>query len=439
MVGTDNELSIDEFAADMILDEFIDAADGSGMQQLDTLTDRIAAAEVGSAARRAAVFAALDELLPVGREVILTGLRASPELNNCRAVVIGARDGERFPVQVEATGAGQKLRAKVWSLRPHGGMPTQSAVDPRKAPKPPSRDAIKSASVQELLVIGRRFAESNDLVAYQLLEAVQERANEDDDLRSPWSGHMLGRVGIAELVVRTMRVHLHLPGRGARVQRMGCLALWMMTCGESEPASNDSDASNERRQHAADAGVLPLLVSIMRTYEAHHPEVCQGACMALYNIIGGSNVHELCPGGEGIRQAAAEAGAIEAILSFLERHAQEPNAGALRDGSKCYAEVGLKALGNICQLARSGDGTVNRADSLAAMRRCSPGEEDAILATVTRLAEAHGKKPKSNPTVMWVSKNVMQICMQTLASGSLFDPDGDSENVAALNAAGLHC
>ena len=55
-----------------------------------------------------------------------------------------------------------------------------------------------------------------------------------------------------------------------------------------------------------------------------------------------------------------------------------------------------------------------------------------------RLAKAHGKKATPNPTVMWVCSNVMKICMQAFASGSLFDPDGDAENVAALKAAGLH-
>ena len=33
-------------------------------------------------------------------------------------------------------------------------------------------------------------------------------------------------------------------------------------------------------------------------------------------------------------------------------------------------------------------------------------------ATATRLAKAHGQTPASNPTVMWVSSNVLKICMQ---------------------------
>jgi hypothetical protein len=423
-------LSIDEFAADMVLDEFLDAADGSYVL-VDSLTDAIAASEPGSASRRLCIFAAFDELLPTGRCVILTGLNASPQLNGCRAVVIGPRDGERFPLRVTSPGGGaeQKLRAKVWNLRPLGGMPGQAA-----AAKPPSRFEIKSASVPELRVIGHNFAQRDGRVALHFLEAVQEQANEDDDPRSPWSGHMLGRAGIAALVVNTMQAHLHLtPEQGAALQKMGCLALWMMTCGESEPASNDSDASNERRQHAADAGALPLLVALMRAHEAEHPEVCQAACMAFYNILGGGNCHDACPGGEGIRAAAADACAIEAILSFLNRHAQKPNAGALRDGSKCYAEVGLKAIGNICHLARRRDGTVCRADSLAAIQRCSRAN-DQLLATVARLAKAHAT---TNPTVLWVSNNVMKICMQALASASLFDVQKDPENLKALQAAGL--
>ena len=211
---------------------------------------------------------------------------------------------------------------------------------------------------------------------------------------------------------------------------MGCLALWMMTCGESEPASNDSDASNERRQHAADAGALPLLASLTRTYGEQHPELCQGACMALYNIAGGSNCHDACPGGEAIREAAAQAGAIEAVLSFLERHAQTPNAGALRDGSKCHAEVGLKALGNLCHVARGSDGSVQRKDAAAAIQRCS---DDALLATVTRLAKLHAKR---NPTVAWCASNVMKICMQTLSSGTLFDARGETDPCAAGLKAG---
>ena len=427
------ELSIDEFGADIILDEFLDAADGSNVN-VDALTDPIAACVPGSAERIACVFAALDALLPIGRKVTLTGLRGSPELNDCRAVVIAARDGERFPLQVTArSGTKQKLRAKVWNLRPLGGMPAA----PRRAP--PSRGEVMSANVPELKVIGRDFAQSDGRVALNFLTAVQERANEDDDLRSPWSGHMLGRAGMPALIVQTMEAHLHPPNKqNAIIQRMGCLALWMMTCGESEPASNDSDASNERRQHAADAGALGLLVPLMRAYEDEHPEVCQGACMAIYNIVGGSNCHDVCPGGEAIREEAATAGAIEAIVSFLERHARRPNAGALADGSKCYAEVGLKALGNMCHVARSGDGTVLRADALAAMHRCTLAEDDddlSLLATVTRLTEAHKGK---NPTVSWCCKNVMKIVMQALSSGSLFDGSRAPDKHAAGLKATAH-
>ena len=121
-------------------------------------------------------------------------------------------------------------------------------------------------------------------------------------------------------------------------------------------------------------------------------------------------------------------------MAFLDRHAQRANAGALKDGSKCYAEVGLKAVGNICQLARSGDGTVCLADSLAAMGRCSRADDD-LLATVTRLVKVHAKV---NPTITWVSNNVMKICMQTYSSSSLFDPNGDPGTVASVHAAGLH-
>jgi hypothetical protein len=409
-------LSIDEFGADMILDEFLDAAEGSHVNA-DALTDPIAACEPGSAERIACVFAALDQLLPIGRKVVLTGLKASPELNDCRAVVIGTRDGERVPLAVSTrSGEEQNLRAKVWNLRPLGGMPSAVAA-PKKTP---SQREIKSATVEELLVIGREFAQTNAQVALQFLDAVQDRANEVDDLRSPWGGHLLGRVGMMSLVVRTMQAHLHPPHKKkVPLLRMGCLALWMMTCGESEPASNDSDASNERRQHAADAGAFPLLASIFEAYGKDYPEVCQGACMAIYNIAGGSNIHDVCPEAEGIRQEAAKAGLVEAVLSFLDRHAQKPNAGALSDGSKCYAEVGLKALGNVCHVARSADGGVQRADSLAAIQRCSG---DALLATVTRLANTHKGK---NPTVCWCAQNVMKICMQTLASGTLFDGHGD--------------
>ena len=366
-------------------------------------------------------------LLKTGRVLCLG--RPSHSGLHAYAVVIGTRDGERFPLLVTPrSGDEQKLRAKVWNLRPLGGLPN------RTSSKPPDRLAIKSASVPELLAIGRQFAQRNGAVALHFLEAVQERANEDDDLRSPWSGHMLGRAGVTALVVRTMHAHLHEVAQprsqAVALQRMGCLALWMMTCGESEPASNDSDASNERRQHAADAGALPLLASLMRTYGEQHPELCQGACMALYNIAGGSNCHDACPGGEAIREAAAQAGAIEAVLSFLERHAQTPNAGALRDGSKCHAEVGLKALGNLCHVARGSDGSVQRKDAAAAIQRCS---DDALLATVTRLAKLHAKR---NPTVAWCASNVMKICMQTLSSGTLFDARGETDPCAAGLKAG---
>ena len=55
---------------------------------VDSLTDRIAAAEIGSVNRRECLFAAFDALLPLGRKVVLEGLRASPELNGCRAVCV---------------------------------------------------------------------------------------------------------------------------------------------------------------------------------------------------------------------------------------------------------------------------------------------------------------------------------------------------------------
>jgi hypothetical protein len=362
------ELSIDELEADAILGQFMDAADcASGMPlgarpSVNSLQRRIAACDAGSAERRAAVFAALDALLPRGRKVVLTGLEAKPELNGCWGVVLGKREGERFPVQTIPTGGDDKKQqqlARVWNLRPATHIPPSPA-----GPKPPSREEIKSATVQELQVIGREFAKVDGRVALYFLETLQERANQDADLSSPWHGHLLGRAGVDTLVVDTMRSHLQREHKAnaenAAVQRMGCLALWSMTCVADD---NDSDASNERRQHAADAGALPLIATVMRAYEEKHPEVCQAACMAIYNIAGGSNSVDACPGGEGIREAAAKAGVIETILTFLRRHAQEPNAGALSNGSKCYAEVGLKALGNITPLARSRDGTVQRADS----------------------------------------------------------------------------
>ena len=83
------------------------------------------------------------------------------------------------------SGDEQKLRAKVWNLRPLGILPVASN---RTSSKPPDRLAIKSASVPELLAIGRQFAQRNGAVALHFLEAVQERANEDDDLSSPWYG-----------------------------------------------------------------------------------------------------------------------------------------------------------------------------------------------------------------------------------------------------------
>jgi len=61
-----------DMAADMVLDEFIDAAEGSDVP-VDSLTDRIAAAEIGSANRRECLFAAFDALLPLGRKVVWRG------------------------------------------------------------------------------------------------------------------------------------------------------------------------------------------------------------------------------------------------------------------------------------------------------------------------------------------------------------------------------
>ena len=92
-------------------------------------------------------------------------------------------------MQVDSnSGNEQHLRAKVWNLRPLGGMPTRStsALSDRGG-APPSRAEIFLADVPELLAIGRNFADDGR-VAYNVLEAVQERANEDDDLSSPWYG-----------------------------------------------------------------------------------------------------------------------------------------------------------------------------------------------------------------------------------------------------------
>lgn len=125
------------------------------------------------------------------------------------------------------------------------------------------------------------------------------------------------------------------------MQASGCLALGHL-------AHGDDAAAEARRQEAAEAGAIPLVVAAMRAH-AHELDVQSRGCYALSSFLVGRG--DAAAAAEARRQEVVNAGAIPLVVSALQVNSQDPYVqrngcialGRLAAGVEAEAEAGKQA------------------------------------------------------------------------------------------------
>ena len=264
------------------------------------------------------------------------------------------------------------------SSAPAHGEPL-SAAQERAARELIAQSKVRSPMVAEIaralvldragpfLAIGRTHGFRDAAVAHEWLAEVDV----ENDPRSEWSANAWAAEGVPGLVVALMDAHAGHAG----VQECGCAALYSLS-----RSHDDVDISNERRQSVVDAYALRAIARAMRAFPTS--AVGQAACRAVYNVCGGEMDRRQSPRGNEARAAAAAEGLIELVISFLQRHTRGAKEGHMN------AEVGLRALHNLCCLATEGRGHAPRHERLSALERAMWASEGGALAALGVVAES---------------------------------------------------
>ena len=254
-----------------------------------------------------------------------------------------------------------------------------SAAQERAARELIAQSKVRSPMVAEIaralvldragpfLAIGRTHGFRDAAVAHEWLAEVDV----ENDPRSEWSANAWAAEGVPGLVVALMDAHAGHAG----VQECGCAALYSLS-----RSHDDVDISNERRQSVVDAYALRAIARAMRAFPTS--AVGQAACRAVYNVCGGEMDRRQSPRGNEARAAAAAEGLIELVISFLQRHTRGAKEGHMN------AEVGLRALHNLCCLATEGRGHAPRHERLSALERAMWASEGGALAALGVVAES---------------------------------------------------
>ena len=229
------------------------------------------------------------------------------------------------------------------------------------------------------LAIGRAHGFRDAAVAHEWLAEVDV----ENDPRSEWSADAWAAEGVPALVVALMGAHAGHAG----VQECGCAALYTLS-----RSHDDVDISNGRRQSVVDADALRAIARAMRAFPTS--AVGQAGCRAVYNVCGGEMDRRQSPRGNEARAAAADQGLIELVISFLQRHTRGAKEG------RTNAEVGLRALHNLCCLATErsvavaghgalrGRGQAPRHERLSALERAMLASQGGALAALAVVAES---------------------------------------------------
>ena len=225
---------------------------------------------------------------------------------------------------------------------------------------------LMTASPDALLLIGRSRAKADVRLAHGVALRLYERINFTggsewicDRLGGAWP-RVLGELMKTHLpdidpvvaAIQRMAAAGMRPGPpqvptdyAFRLARMCCLALHRFTCCDEDEVSA---TSHLRRQRVAESGALAAVVKAMTVYKLAQWRVGQAACMVLYNVCAGGN--------HAIREAVANAGAIEATAEFLTYHSRCSECArnrahvcaiAAEDWAK-NADFGLRVLINLC-------------------------------------------------------------------------------------------